>query len=151
MLWVLTLVAFQLCSLTATFAQPGKRIQPEKIGVDGERDKPIILSHPIELPDFAIFPGKNNAFKGGWQFPKLPGASAVILQFACKERPPVVLDWYRSQFESNKWSYSNIGDSGIRATSRTGHRCEINLLSTRADEGCRYQINFKLVDKAMHR
>lgn len=135
----------------AANSQPGKMIKPEVIGHGAEKDKPIILSQPIELPDFSVFPGKNNAFKGGWQFTKLPGASAVILQFACKDQPQVVLDWYRSQFESNRWTYANVGDSGIRGTSRTGHKCEINLLSTRSGEGCRYQVNFKLVDRALHR
>ncbi|MBS1956248.1 MAG: hypothetical protein JST89_18830 [Cyanobacteria bacterium SZAS-4] len=146
---LIPLVASLLCATSAAISQPGKRIQPEVIGA--EKDKPIILSQPVELPDFSVFPGKDNSFKGGWQFTKLPGSSAVILQFACKERPQSVFDWYRSQFDSNKWTYSNVGDSGIRATSRTGHKCDINLLSTRSGEGCRYQINFRLVDRAMHR
>lgn len=148
---ILLLAPFLVRIAPAAFAQPGQKIVPEVIGNGVEKEKPIILSQPVELPDFSVFPGKNNAFKGGWQFTKLPGASAVILQFACKERPPVVLDWYRSLFESNKWTYANVGESGIRATSRTGHKCEINLLSTRNDEGCRYQVNFRLVDRALHR
>ena len=151
LLLLFLVTSFMVFTAPAAIAQPGKKITPEIIGNGVEKEKPIILSQPVELPDFSVFPGKNNAFKGGWQFTKLPGASAVIMQFACKERPAVVLDWYRSQFESNKWTYANVGESGIRATSRTGHKCEINLLSTRGDEGCRYQVNFRLVDRAMHR
>ena len=154
---------FWLCSLAVTalavtvlmpppsFSQPGKKTRPEVISEGSEKDKPIILSHPIELPDFTVFPGRDNSFKGGWQFTNLPGASAIIMQFACKEQPLSVLDWYRAQFEANKWTFTNLGDSGLRATSRTGHKCELNLLSKRSGEGCRYQINFTLVDRAMHR
>lgn len=132
-------------------AIPGKKVAPEVIGAGVEKEKPIILSQPIELPDFSIYPGRNNAFKGGWQFTKLPGASAVILQFACTDKAQTVLDWYRSLFDANKWTYKNVGESRIRATSRTGHLCEINLLSARSGESCRYQINYKIVDRALHR
>lgn len=146
---VLSVVA---CLAPHALAQPGtNKIEPEVINDRGHKEAPIILSQPVELPDFAVFPGRNNMFKGGWQFAKLPGASAIIVQFACKEQPQAVLDWYRAQFDSNKWTYTNLGDSGIRATSRTGHNCEINMLSKRNGEGCRYQINYKLVARALHR
>jgi hypothetical protein len=142
---------FAALSASSAFALPGKKVQPEVIGNGIEREKPIILSQPIELPDFAVFPGKNTAFKGGWQFTKLPGASAVIMQFACKDKPQAVLDWYRGQFDANKWNLKSTNESSIRATSRTGHMCDINLLSARSGETCRYQINYKIVDKALHR
>lgn len=111
----------------------------------------IELSRQPELPDFSFFTGQGEKFISGLEFTQLPGAAAYILQFACREKPKVVLDWYREMLNSNNWKVSDLSETSLRATSRTGHQCEINQLSRRRGEGCRYQINFKMLQKGMHR
>lgn len=146
-----------LCAITPASAQTDRTrelhnsLESMEIRSAHKPADAIELSRQPELPDFAFFAGQNEKFISGLEFTKLPGAAAYILQFACKEKPKVVVDWYRDMLQSNNWKVSDRGETSLRATSRTGHQCEINQLSRRPGEGCRYQINFKMLQKGLHR
>lgn len=113
------------------------------------------FSTPASLPGVPDYPGQAPRFDMGFSFPHLERGRGVLMQFAVREAPQAVLEWYHGSLTAAGWEASKTQDNGRQKMySRSGQSyCIVDAipLAQRASRSNPYRtrLQIRYLDKGL--
>ncbi len=98
---------------------------------------PKTMNQPVSLPNVPIYPGKP-IFNGGEAYTNNPNSKTYIMHYKAKERPDIVLNWYKSALSPPQWKVNTVSGNMISVTDSSGAKLCVQI---NADvKGCKYDL-----------
>lgn len=133
--------AFSICQAQVINRKPVKMLMNSQ----NPEFKSERIRTPMDLPDMPPYPGKNVQFVTGTIFPAVKGGPSITMEFAVKENPKEVLDWYKATFAQYQWKEQDnmTGGNGVAAM-KSHNICQVMTLGpNRPGAKCNYLLRYK--------
>lgn len=97
-----------LSDIGAAYPVPKIKLRPKPAG--SEQYDTQALCGPVALPYLPEYSGKTTWSRGHW-YPKLKKGKCFMFAFLCKDKPDVVLDWWKEALPMSGWKLNEYDHS----------------------------------------